>query len=243
MGARVTARLRELLWSGDVVLIKARDTQRSDRIALALAGRRVRCNLDFCRPMPTHCGDCGMLEPGWDGLPRRAGSEGRTSGLIRRRIALRRVRRSRPRSGGPRRSSAPPGGPRSQSLRGELRAKMGENFEEESASEPKAPMPSSRDEWQSEDLNLPDGGFMVGDARLLSRLLVRWRSRRVELAALRQRKPWRLIDHGYRSAPYYQAPMEQAGVEREGIQTNSNLELGQGMHLEDDALIQHESRT
>jgi len=64
----VTARLRELLRAGDVVLIKARDTQRFDRIALALAGRRVRCNLDFCRAMPTRCGDCGMLERGWDGL-------------------------------------------------------------------------------------------------------------------------------------------------------------------------------
>ncbi len=66
--AAVTARLRELLEAGDVVLIKGRDTQRLDRIALALAGRRVRCNLDFCRAMPTRCATCGMLERGWDGL-------------------------------------------------------------------------------------------------------------------------------------------------------------------------------
>jgi UDP-N-acetylmuramyl pentapeptide synthase len=66
--AAVTARLSELLRAGDVVLIKARDTQRFDRIALALAGRPVRCNLDFCRAMPTRCATCGMLKRGWDGL-------------------------------------------------------------------------------------------------------------------------------------------------------------------------------
>jgi UDP-N-acetylmuramoyl-tripeptide--D-alanyl-D-alanine ligase len=60
--------LRGQLAAGDVVLIKGRDTQRLDRIAFALAGREVKCDLSFCRAMPMRCANCGMLERGWDGL-------------------------------------------------------------------------------------------------------------------------------------------------------------------------------
>jgi UDP-N-acetylmuramyl pentapeptide synthase len=52
---------------GDVVLIKGRDTQHLERVALALQGRRVRCDLRVCR-IKTACADCAMLERGWDGL-------------------------------------------------------------------------------------------------------------------------------------------------------------------------------
>jgi UDP-N-acetylmuramyl pentapeptide synthase len=62
------AALQPELRSGDVVLIKGRDTQRLDRIAFALAGRPVRCDIEFCRAMPMRCAECGMLERGWDGL-------------------------------------------------------------------------------------------------------------------------------------------------------------------------------
>lgn len=53
---------------GDVMLIKGRDTQRLDRVALALKGRRVRCDISFCNAMPTRCKHCPMLERGWNGL-------------------------------------------------------------------------------------------------------------------------------------------------------------------------------
>lgn len=64
----VAAALQCELRSGDVVLIKGRDTQRLDRIAFALAGRPVRCDIEFCRAMPMRCAQCGMLERGWEGL-------------------------------------------------------------------------------------------------------------------------------------------------------------------------------
>jgi hypothetical protein len=50
------------------VLIKGRDTQRLDRIAFALAGRAVKCDIRFCRAMPMRCVNCEMLGRGWDGL-------------------------------------------------------------------------------------------------------------------------------------------------------------------------------
>ncbi|MGH7966111.1 MAG: hypothetical protein ACRERD_30540 [Candidatus Binatia bacterium] len=52
------------LGPGDVVLIKGRDTQRLDRVALALMGRTVRCDLSFC-DVKLHCEYCPMLERGW----------------------------------------------------------------------------------------------------------------------------------------------------------------------------------
>ncbi len=59
--------LRDDLKSGDVVLIKGRCNQRLARIALALAGRTVRCNISFCKT-GISCEHCPMLERGWDGL-------------------------------------------------------------------------------------------------------------------------------------------------------------------------------
>ncbi|MCP5116494.1 MAG: hypothetical protein GY953_37170, partial [bacterium] len=59
--------LRGQLAAGDIVLIKGRDTQRLDRIAFALAGRAVKCDIGFCRAMPMRCSNCAMLERGWDG--------------------------------------------------------------------------------------------------------------------------------------------------------------------------------
>jgi len=59
--------IQEDLLPGDVVLIKGRDTQRLDRIALALIGRTVRCDISFCNAMPIRCHHCPMLERGWKG--------------------------------------------------------------------------------------------------------------------------------------------------------------------------------
>ncbi len=62
--------LHSCLGPGDVVLIKGRSTQRLERIALALAGRQVRCALDACAVLRSSvdCGRCPMLERGWEGL-------------------------------------------------------------------------------------------------------------------------------------------------------------------------------
>jgi UDP-N-acetylmuramoyl-tripeptide--D-alanyl-D-alanine ligase len=56
------------LRGGDVVLIKGRSTQRLERIALALAGHRVRCELKSCDASVTRCENCPMLARGWGGL-------------------------------------------------------------------------------------------------------------------------------------------------------------------------------
>ena len=50
------------LVAGDVVLIKGRDTQRLDRVALALQGRSVRCEIEFCDVRGCRCATCPMLE-------------------------------------------------------------------------------------------------------------------------------------------------------------------------------------
>lgn len=60
--------LRQELRAGDAVLLKARGHQRFDRIAMALSGRDVRCDLAVCRAIPTECGTCAMADRGWDGL-------------------------------------------------------------------------------------------------------------------------------------------------------------------------------
>ena len=54
--------LRQDLGPGDVILIKGRDTQRLDRITLALMGRTVRCKLTFCNTKAARCEHCSMLE-------------------------------------------------------------------------------------------------------------------------------------------------------------------------------------
>jgi UDP-N-acetylmuramoyl-tripeptide--D-alanyl-D-alanine ligase len=64
------------LGAGDVVLIKGRHTQRLQRIALALSGRAVRCDLYYCNARLTECRRCPMLGRTWNGIwvdePRRA---------------------------------------------------------------------------------------------------------------------------------------------------------------------------
>ncbi len=60
--------LRRELQPGDAVLIKGRDTQRLGRIAIALTGRTVRCDIRFCDTRVVACEECPMLERGWSGL-------------------------------------------------------------------------------------------------------------------------------------------------------------------------------
>lgn len=64
---QVAEQLRDDLKEGDVVLIKGRGDQRLERIALVLAGRRVRCDIPFCKTKTTTCEHCPMLEGGWNG--------------------------------------------------------------------------------------------------------------------------------------------------------------------------------
>ena len=59
--------LSEDLGPGDVVLIKGRETQRLGRVALALAGRKVKCNIRSCNLL-VRCESCPMLERGWEDL-------------------------------------------------------------------------------------------------------------------------------------------------------------------------------
>ncbi|HEX6015342.1 MAG TPA: hypothetical protein VFY87_26795 [Geminicoccaceae bacterium] len=57
--------VRADLRPGDVVLVKGRDTERLDRVALALQGRPVRCTIEFCDLRGVRCQTCPMLEAGW----------------------------------------------------------------------------------------------------------------------------------------------------------------------------------
>ena len=57
--------LRRQLHPGDVVLIKGRNTQRMERISLALMGQTVNCKIEFCNAMGTRCYRCPMLIRGW----------------------------------------------------------------------------------------------------------------------------------------------------------------------------------
>ncbi len=58
--------VQSVLCPGDAVLIKGRNTQRLDRIALALSGKTVRCDISYCDVIP-RCQNCPMLERGWKG--------------------------------------------------------------------------------------------------------------------------------------------------------------------------------
>jgi UDP-N-acetylmuramoyl-tripeptide--D-alanyl-D-alanine ligase len=60
--------LRNELRPGDVVLVKGRNTQRLERIALVLAGREVRCEINCCNTRVVTCAECPMVERGWNGL-------------------------------------------------------------------------------------------------------------------------------------------------------------------------------
>jgi UDP-N-acetylmuramoyl-tripeptide--D-alanyl-D-alanine ligase len=53
------------LGPGDIVLVKGRDTERLDRVALALQGRPVRCTIEFCDLRGVRCQTCPKLETGW----------------------------------------------------------------------------------------------------------------------------------------------------------------------------------
>ncbi len=66
-GTRVRGAIRALEGvprEGDVILLKGRVTQRLERVALALAGRTVRCNIKECRATNLPCSRCAMLERG-----------------------------------------------------------------------------------------------------------------------------------------------------------------------------------
>jgi UDP-N-acetylmuramyl pentapeptide synthase len=71
-GRRVSAAVEAVradLRPGDVVLVKGRNMERLERVALALTGRAVRCDIPECRAHGFHsCERCPMLERGWDGL-------------------------------------------------------------------------------------------------------------------------------------------------------------------------------
>ena len=67
---------RSALRPGDLVLLEGAGQQHFDRIRLALTGRTVRCDIQVCTAW-MRCGDCPMLEPGWDtaeGMPVRSRS-------------------------------------------------------------------------------------------------------------------------------------------------------------------------
>ena len=49
------------LGPGDVVLVKGRNTERLDRVGLALQGRAVRCEIEYCDLRGVRCETCPML--------------------------------------------------------------------------------------------------------------------------------------------------------------------------------------
>ena len=53
--------LQAIIGPGDLVLIKGRDTQRLERIALGLQGRKIRCSRIYCGLHGIYCQDCPML--------------------------------------------------------------------------------------------------------------------------------------------------------------------------------------
>ena len=54
--------LKSRLRPGDVVFIKGRKSERLARLALALEGREVRCDVEGCRLHFQNCDDCALLE-------------------------------------------------------------------------------------------------------------------------------------------------------------------------------------
>lgn len=63
--AGIARRVLQKLQPGDVVLVKGRDTQRLDRISLALQGENVKCDIRFCDARVYRCDSCPMLRAGW----------------------------------------------------------------------------------------------------------------------------------------------------------------------------------
>lgn len=67
-GNSITAAIaivKKHLQSGDVVMVKGRDTQRLDRVSLALMGHPVKCTIAWCDARPRRCDSCPMLGTGW----------------------------------------------------------------------------------------------------------------------------------------------------------------------------------
>jgi hypothetical protein len=62
-------RIRELVQPEDTILLKGRDSQKLERILLALQGVQVRCGVKYCDKRVDGCTGCPLLERGWDGLP------------------------------------------------------------------------------------------------------------------------------------------------------------------------------
>ena len=58
--------VEEVLQPGDVVLVKGRNTQKLERISLALLGQPVGCDIRFC-DAKIRCDACPQLESGWQG--------------------------------------------------------------------------------------------------------------------------------------------------------------------------------
>lgn len=64
--AKAIDTVKEILQPGDVVLVKGRNTQKLERISLALLGRPVGCEIRFC-DAKLRCDACPQLESGWQG--------------------------------------------------------------------------------------------------------------------------------------------------------------------------------
>ena len=62
--AAAAAQAREWLGTGDVVLVKGRDTQRLDRVSRLLHGQPVECRISYCNSR-IRCDRCPMVESGW----------------------------------------------------------------------------------------------------------------------------------------------------------------------------------
>jgi len=57
--------VRSIRRPGDVILLKGRDTQKLDRVAVALMGREVRCAVEFCNLNLGPCDTCSYLTRGF----------------------------------------------------------------------------------------------------------------------------------------------------------------------------------
>ena len=57
--------LRNAIEPGDILVVKGRLDDHLERITLALSGRRVECWRMKCRSRAYRCGNCPMLEKGW----------------------------------------------------------------------------------------------------------------------------------------------------------------------------------
>lgn len=64
--AKAVDAVEEVLQPGDVVLVKGRNTQKLERISLALLGQPVGCDIRFC-DAKIRCDACPQLESGWQG--------------------------------------------------------------------------------------------------------------------------------------------------------------------------------